>query len=1090
LRAAEVLSTALLSPDAIQIPALLRSHYISSLLDWLLSAVGRSGGGATTRGIKRKKGSEKSSDASTKTDQAIASLWKLLATVLDNSLISPERPLPASLLTNITAAVHQASSLYEQPSQRQLCNALKKLINLLGTKFSASFKPALEPTAALVEAALADQIQDVLHSSGVGAAAVDLLVPLLKQQPNPRKSWDAVVPRLFSLLLNAGFGNLPTSEQPESSSENEKKEEDEKLKAGCREALACVLFSQAHVASIADATNIALIPPKVEKPSAEEAVAAMFAPKPSRLYTLQFFNQLEKMIEAATAVRSAEENESKIEEPSANSGVFYALPWLVEQYCIAVNRYKRAAEIAAAIASQAGLRLPTGGAGNAAGENSGTNEKETRSIGGVSVDADFKFFTAITSILQKKLNSIGEAIKMTEINDDSYLCYRAVQKSLLLTLGSMCSTLKPSHIYRPTEDPEGNHRQWLADLVTTAIRFSTPNSDDYPYHDEPSPGSTTNTTASLKVLEAVLTVEHRGVQPHLPILWPMVWCTMPVSHPHNTLNYTSSYTASEEREALLEKERAHEESSFIIQVSVATALINAYGELRQLEVLLSSLVHAVRALTTSCSAAAKLVTSPTFSKVLKTALGGVPSGQVAALVRMVTSWIPALELNTAESAKLPAAVLLIADLGSACLAALHVDVITAPAVADALSSLIRGLSPVLSSRIGTSPEGRVIGLFDSRTAAAAAGTYESIAGALELYRHALKLHSLCCLLHPEVVPLPGQELYIVNADKVPSGGYFDAVLNHNDDSESTAARPMVVDFSDEGAPSGFNDEPVDADIWKLANNNVPSYFRAAIGIAAAQRIETLQYRRMHAQHSCDPGSNGNEDVHATTTTVSLVEKEIAFLGKLLLKNLHSSRIPGSPPQVLVLLENFSLSKFSASRSHIHNYGMGLWSALILQNQVVLDALLESPSCSDESSLFKLVFLLLRRFQAAEEYEESENEIEVQIDDVGRNAMQHALSHAVLAAVAPLEIAKELLELVKYVPLLLLLLSHIIHGIGILFIIILTTISFPFHYHAVLLLLPLNSWLQCQRRNSKRKRRRPYLMRKALQRFQWNMRRVR
>jgi len=957
-----------------------------------------------------KKAGGKSTATATQTDAETYRLWKMLVQALEDPLISPERALPASLLINITGAVHQlqCSETPSKSHQLQLSHALEKLIRLLGTKFSTSFKPALEPAAALVEAALADQIKN--SHPGVGAAALELLVPLLKQQPNPRKCWDAIVPRLFSLLINAGFG------LQRSTTESSKKKENEyqQMQAGCREALLCSLFSQAHVSSIADAAVMALVPPKVEKPSAKEAVATMFAsaPKLSRLYTSQMFTQLGNLIEETMALSFAEEKDRKVfnEEPAAgvDAGVLLALPWLVEQYCVALNRYKSAAEIAAAIASQAGLRPPTGGASAGEGAES-SKEKEIRSIGGVAVDADFKFFTALTSILQKKLNSIGEAIRQTETYENDNIRGRAAQRILVFTLGNVCSTLKPSHIYRPTEDPKGTHRQWLADLVSLAIQYSTPstrNNDDKPY-DEPSPGDISNRSASLKVLEAILAVEHRGVQPHLPLLWPMLWSRQP---PLNPLYYPS-----DKREGALKKHKAQDENNFLIQVNVATSLLQAYGELRQLEVLLTSLVHAVRglkdicsypaklvtspvmltplmsaALTESCSAAAKLITSPMFSKVLREALGSVPSGQVAALVRMVTNWIPAIQPGTSDSANLFAAALLIADLGAACLAALHVDIITAPAVADALGGLIRNLSPLLSKPPKTSE----------------AAAWECISGSLMLYRQALKLHTLCCLLHPEIMPLPGQELYLLNKEKQTSGRYFDAVL----DRVETIARPMVVDFNDEGAPSSSSVAAAEEDeLWNLMKMDPPDFFKAAIYMAAAQRLETLGYRKMHAQHTCDPGSSEREGSHgapATTTVVALalLEKEIAFLGKILFKHVRDeSWRPGSPPQEMISLETFSLS---SCYGDVWAEVRKLPSALILDNQVVLDALLESSLCNDETNAHrKIMGLLLTRFRKGEE----EEGIDGAVEDAVSHAMQHALSKPSIAAIAPVEVATKLID---------------------------------------------------------------------------------
>ena len=685
---------------------------------------------------------------------------------------------------------------------------------------------------------------------------------------------------------------------------------------------------------------MAIKPKKTQQEkSAQEAVAAMFNPpaKPSRLYTSQLFNQIEKIIETA----GKKEEERNEEELLYGDGIFLALPWLIEQYVVALNRYKRAAEIAAEIASQAGLRLPTGNAaGDGATVEGASKGKETRSIGGVPVDADFKFFTALTLLLKNKLASLGETISQSDWGSTSITSGRAVQKNLLFALSTVCSTLKPSHIYRPTEDPEGKNREWLADIVSIAIQYSK--EDDTPY-DEPSKGDTSNTTASLKVLEAILSVEHRGVQPHLPLLWPMLWSTPPVPlHTHE----------------VDEKVKAQEESDFLVQINVATALIHAYGELRQLEVLLSSLVAAVCASTGSCPAAAKLVTAPAFLKSLTTAVRNVPSGQVAALVRMVTSWIPTLKPSeySSENGK----PLLIADLGSACIAALHVDVITAPAVADALNSLVRSLSPLLSTPIRLGTEGRPRGLNSQATT----GTDECTAGALMLYRQALKLHKLCCLLHPEVVPLPGQELYISNKANKPSGGYFDAVVVESDDS-------MIVDFNDTAAlSSSIPTEPANAGFWKLAGYP-PQYLQIAIQRSAVDRVEILQYRKLHAKHACDPGSNERlREQNEDSGHLAVVENKIMFLGKLLLERC---------------------------------------SDLILKNQAVLDALLESFDRLDNESQTKLMDLLL--LQLNKEGNEGEN------GNSGNSMMESALSYPDVAAAIPLKLARTIQLAAGYVSLL-------------------------------------------------------------------------
>ena len=867
IEAGQALAEALSSPPdthaSSQLPDLLKAHYAASLLDWLLTAVTRSTGNGQSSGKKaQQKKTEDGAhpeDSTKETSAGQLELWNLLLVSLNLPSVPPTRPLPASLLTSITAALQLK---LHQKDQETLLRTITELLELIRGKFAASFKPTLEPTAALLEAALAHRN---FGDAGVNAAvsAVQLLLPLVQLHPNPRKSWDAVVPRLTSLLVDSAVLESDGTTQGTAAV----------LKKASLEMISAAAFSQAHIPVLAEAAGIVVDGPKDT------------TLKSIRTYAAQFFKQVESLVNAES-------------DPCKSAHVVYqTLPWVVDQFSIAFKEFKRAAAVAAAIASaSSSARLSS--------KDAESTEQEGRTIGGVPIDADYKVFAAITAILKRKMEELaGKNGGWVLSQQNSSAVYY-----MLTSLGAVCSTLKRCHMYRATEDHEGHHRAWLGSLVDIAVGVGAAAAASAHHNlfidtaDGPSSNSITN--ASIQILQAILAVEHRGVQQHLPTLWPMLWSQTPAD--------TAGIAGPS------------------VQITVAVSLVEAYAELRQLEVLFSSLERALCAVEEQPSGSvAALLGSSAFRGALESALSSVPSGQVAALVRMVARWISEIESTAAP--------LLVGDLGVACLAALTVDVTTAPAVSDGVKDLFVALgsylSPILFGKKGSVRASHVQGKKGECTA-----TW------LALYCQALKLHTQCCLLHPEVHPLPGHELqyYVSNTLKEESntlstGGYFDALRNSSSSSNDSCVWPS---------------ESYQV-IWNLggeAPGACPS-LQAAVLTAAGQRIQTLYYRELHAQHACstreaDGGTAGGKKSR------NAAEEELEMLSSLLIEralsatDLAKSEKYGVEPDAP--MQNFSLA--TLGQHAVPAVGRG-----VIMQGVVLDAI---QRALPEKRLANLVRLLL------------------------------------------------------------------------------------------------------------------------------------
>lgn len=216
-------------------------------------------------------------------------------------------------------------------------------------------------------------------------------------------------------------------------------------------------------------------------------------------------------------------------------------------------------------------------------------------------------------------------------------------------MACLAAPLKSCRVYRPTQDPGGAHRAVLQRLADTVLALAAQQ------HSGGSGGSSAGSrmgsskgsvgAAVLEVVQGVLAVEHRPIQEHLTALWALLLApqTLP-----------SALAAAESPAAAAAAggggRSVHQGASSAAAVAVAAGLIGAYAELRQLEVLLASLAHALlgsngaaghggqaaaAASPDAAAAAAAVVCSGEFEGSLCEAVQGLPSGQAAAVVRWV-----------------------------------------------------------------------------------------------------------------------------------------------------------------------------------------------------------------------------------------------------------------------------------------------------------------------------------------------------------------------------------------------------------------------------------------------------------------------
>lgn len=315
-------------------------------------------------------------------------------------------------------------------------------------------------------------------------------------------------------------------------------------------------------------------------------------------------------------------------------------------------------------------------------------------------------------------------------------------------LAGLAGALREHQLYRPTQDPTGQHRLVLQHLADASLQLAREQVQGGSRAAGDGSAAAPVLPAALGVLRGILAVEHRVIQQQLPLLWPLL---------------------------LWSPEAARQGGDGGVAAAVAGSLVAAFAELRQLQVLLESLTAALlcepgaqlagRRRQEAESAAAAVLLGDTFQAALAAALRQLPSGQVPLVLRLAAQAVQQLAgsgcdgggKGRGDSDCGSAGQLLVLDLYSSFLASLSVDLTTAAAAALAAQALVAALAPALLPRLAVAAaapadgDGSKKGKGKARERAQAGGE-RALAALLRLYRRALEVHERCAGLHPKVSP--------------------------------------------------------------------------------------------------------------------------------------------------------------------------------------------------------------------------------------------------------------------------------------------------------------------------------------------------
>ncbi|EIE27622.1 hypothetical protein COCSUDRAFT_39238 [Coccomyxa subellipsoidea C-169] len=786
-------------------PQRVRRHYLKGLLDWAVSTLLKS---ASVQQSSGKGGQGKAADSILSPEatptQIAARLWALLAALLRMREVGPAAAANPAL---VSAAAHACRSAaggalrtLGADISADLADALLDALRLLAAKDRLHFSPSLEHSVAFAEAAVEAQAAMRNHAASaagqdpwaeVCAQSLAMLRSVALSHPNQRKVYVSVVERLL-VPLQTSCG------QPGSEGSHSQK----RLVTASRQLLDAVIFHRAHVeglAAIASSYTGGKGPDSTKELEVMEQSGDDDMPEGDKGHSQAptYLSLLFKVL--SREVRSADAEKLTV--------LLAGLPWLLVRFKAALKRYARAA---------------------AADVRDGAQK------GGIAASADFDFFVLLLEPVLAGLESAtqsseadgneeqqeGLSSKPAKKRRPPEQAKKAAQKRKLVDgmqfthrseeaawpvlaegAGMLVGILKSAGVYRATEDVTGSHKELLGRLGT-AVLMPFQAADQSDLGKERAPASeilTQRAVAATGVLGAIMDVEHRALHARLETLWEVLWAS------------ASQATHTGARDVAKAAE-------------VAGRLVRAYGELRQVELLLHSLAAALGS--SACApAATRVIDSTAFKAALHQTIYEAPPGQKPKIVAFAAAGMK--RLLAAEGGIAPALAVLLRG----CLAGLRIDLTTAPAVASALELLIsRSLAPPLTSelRMVTGTGGPAV-------------SRPRLAALLQLYALAIGAHAACAALQPQISALSGQATVLeahaaqLERDRLPTLGYFDAlrVASAAGMQESKLALPTLLSLSECAGPGGDGDQ-----------------LQEALVTCMLQRIDVLQERLLHLRFSC------------------------------------------------------------------------------------------------------------------------------------------------------------------------------------------------------------------------------------------------
>eukprot|EP00887_Chlorella_sp_A99_P007879 scaffold20.g7879.t1 len=617
------------------LPPLVAAHYLRSLLDWATGLLTKAEGSGGKK--HRSKQSAAAAQASA-APRVQPGPWRIICAALASTSVSPSRPPPASLLPAATTTLQALAESDHTAQAAATLPHIATLLQLAAGNFADAFRPSLEHAVAVAQAALAGRAAAATSVAGGGQEAWQPVALATCRLLHAAAAAHPAPRKVFEAAMPRLL--LPLAQAAFAGDDRGSSAE---LVAECRALLDSMLFNQAHVAPLAEA-------------AASSAADGEAAP---RSYAAQLLPALRGLLD-------------KEQLPLA------LLPWLAGRYHAALLQHRRAAQTQAAIAAATGGARPRhapaaeDGQGQQPLPAEGAAQRGTAGEGAAGASADFEFWAALCQLLLVPLLRLAGDPAALAVDPRAAL--HAAR--LLRGLAALAACLKQHHLYRPTQDAAGAQRALLQRLTDAALGAASAARQRLLEH--PGPGAEALVEMleeALEVVEGVLAVEHRPAQARLGELWPLLWAGGAGS------GGGGGGGGGGQRQ---------------VQSSVACSLVAAYGELRQLEVLLQSLAAALAV--APGPAAAAVLAAPAFRAALGATVAALPSGQVPAIVRFASATVLQLLSHTAPGG-CPS--LLLADVLGCCLGSLRVDLSMALAAADAAQALVAPL-PGQHAKLSTS----------------------------------------------------------------------------------------------------------------------------------------------------------------------------------------------------------------------------------------------------------------------------------------------------------------------------------------------------------------------------------------------------
>ncbi|KAK9917648.1 hypothetical protein WJX75_006796 [Coccomyxa subellipsoidea] len=737
-------------------PQRVRRHYMKMLLDWTVSNLLKSASVQQGSGIGSAPAQGSGAEATTGSaapdnnpTRVAARLWALLAALLRMHEVGPRAAANPAL---VSAAAHACRSAAQDALRTlgadisaDLADALLDALRLLFAKDRLHFSPSLEHSVAFAEAAVEAHAATKRAAPGASAAkqepwtevcaqSLAMLRSVCLPHPNQRKVYVSVVERLLIPLMTSCWGPDAAPGGSESSYSQRR------LVMASRQLLDAVIFHRANVeglAAIASTQMGSKGPESAKEVQDVEQGSDEEAPGgdkgPSQAPT--YLSLLFKEL-------SQEVREADAEKLSALLADFDFFALLLEPVLAGLESAAKESQLEAKEEQQSGP--------------SGQNTKK-RAPPEQGKRAAKK---------RKLLDGTPEKLKSGE----------SAWPVLAEGAGMLVGTLKSAGVYRATEDVTGSHERLLGQLGTAvllpfeALRASEKSSPSNK-RTSVSDGLVHKAVAATGVLGAIMDVEHRALHARLESMWEVLWTA-----------------ASQTTHAgLAEVKNAAE---------VAGRLVRAYGELRQVELLLHSLTAALSA-TTHTAAASRVIDNDAFKAALHQTIYEAPPGQKPKIVAFAAAGVE--KLLAADGAPTLSVLL------RGCLAGLRIDLTTSAAVAAALDLLIsRSLATPLTDQL--------------RRVAEAGGAHVDrprLAALLQLYMLAIGAYAACAALQPQIAALPGQAIVLAvhagqpAAAASPVLGYFDALCIASGSGKQHCKPPLPALLSlAQAVSSGGEGEPL------------------------------------------------------------------------------------------------------------------------------------------------------------------------------------------------------------------------------------------------------------------------------------------